>query len=140
MRLARIEDGVVVNVIEVNPHAIPPEMADWPEAGEDVKIGSGYAEGVFTPPPSPAPADLLAQEREGMVVSRFQAKAALLQAGLLVDVENAVASGDVLTQLAWSEAVEFHRTSPMIAKLAVTVGLSPEQIDDIFRAAKAIEA
>lgn len=140
MRLARIEDDVVVNVIEVNPHAIPPEMADWPEAGEDVKIGSSYAEGVFTQPPAPDPAERLAQEREGMVVSRFQAKAALLQAGLLVEVENAVASGDALTQLAWAEAVEMRRNSPMIATLADAVDLTPEQVDDLFRAAKAIEA
>lgn len=140
MRLAQIEDGVVVNIVEVNPNAIPPEMAGWPEADGAVKIGSSYADGVFSDPPAPDPAELLTQERAGMVVSRFQAKAALMQAGLLDAVEAAVANGDALTQLAWAEAMEMRRNSPMIATLADDLDLTPEQVDDLFRAARAIEA
>lgn len=32
MRKAQLEDGVVVNVIEVDPGNIPPWCADWPDA------------------------------------------------------------------------------------------------------------
>jgi hypothetical protein len=33
MRLAQVVDGVVVNVIEVDPAAVPDWCEDWPEAG-----------------------------------------------------------------------------------------------------------
>lgn len=87
----------------------------------------------------PTPEDLLAQERAGMIISRFQARAALMQAGLLADVELALAGAGPLAQLAWAEAVEFRRTSPTIAAIAGALGLTEVQIDDLFRAAAAIE-
>lgn len=49
MRLAQIESGVVTNVIEVQPGAVPDWAADWPEAG-DAGPGWAYAGGVFSPP------------------------------------------------------------------------------------------
>lgn len=79
-------------------------------------------------------------EREGMVCSRFQAKAALAAAGLLSQVETAVASADPTAQLAWAEAIEFRRNSPTILALAAVVGLTETQIDDLFRSAMMIEA
>lgn len=79
--------------------------------------------------------------RATMAVSRFQARAALRAAGLLDQVEAMVqASGDPLRIDAWAEAVEIRRLSPMIVDLGAALGLSDEQIDDLFRAASAIEA
>ena len=47
----------------------------------------------------------LRKRRENMKATRFQAKAALLQAGLLDDIQVAIdASEDPLAALAWSEA------------------------------------
>ena len=74
------------------------------------------------------------------VVSRFQAKAALAQAGLLDQVEAAISGGDAITKLAWEEAVEYHRESPMIEGLAKSLGLTDDQIDDLFIAAGQISA
>lgn len=71
-------------------------------------------------------------------VSRFQALAALLHAGLLDDVETAVAGADRFTQIAWSNASTFARASPTIATLAAALGLSDAQVDDLFRAAALI--
>ena len=79
-------------------------------------------------------------ERGRMKCSRFQAKAALLQAGLLTQIEALMASADPLAQLAWAEAVEFRRDSPTIAALATGAGLTETQIDDLFRAAMTITA
>ena len=84
--------------------------------------------------------DPLAEERASMRVSRFQARAALLAAGLLADVESAIADADPLTQLAWAEAVEWKRTSPTIAAIGATLDLTDAEIDDLFRAAAQIEA
>ena len=80
----------------------------------------------------------LAAERAAMVASRFQAKAALMQAGLLDAAEAAIAASDTLTRLAWAEAVEYRRDSPAIASIAAALGLTDAQVDDLFRAAMQI--
>jgi hypothetical protein len=75
-----------------------------------------------------------------IVVSRFQGKAALLQAGLLASVESAMAQASPVAQLAWSEAVEFRRDSPTVSSIAATIGLTPQQLDDLFIAASQVIA
>jgi len=86
--------------------------------------------------------DPLAQERAAMVCSRFQAKAALANAGLLSSAESLVANSSETVKLAWAEAIEFKRLSPTIIALAGPDGLdlTDEQIDALFRAAMQIEA
>lgn len=81
-------------------------------------------------PPAPIP----------QTVSRFQARAALLQAGKLAEAEAVVSQADVITQLAWAEATEWKRSSPAINTLAEAIGLTQDDIDDLFRAAAEIEA
>lgn len=74
------------------------------------------------------------------VVSRFQAKAALLAAGLLDDVEAAMAQASPVAQLAWSEAIEFRRDSTTVAAMASQLSLTDENLDDLFVAAAQITA
>lgn len=93
-------------------------------------IAEGASVTVEQPPPAPIP------DR----VSRFQARAALMQAGLLDQAEAAVAQAGPLAQLAWNDAVEFRRNSPTINALAPALGLTAEQIDALFIAAAQIEA
>lgn len=77
----------------------------------------------------------LRKAREKMQVTRYQAKAALMQAGLLETVEQAIAAtDDPLITLAWEEAA-FDRMSPLIAEMKTVIGLTEEQVDDLFRAA-----
>lgn len=74
-------------------------------------------------------------------VSRFQARAALHQAELLATVDAAIAaSGNVVAQLAWADAVQFDRASPTIAAMAASIGLTSEQVDALFIAAAEIQA
>jgi hypothetical protein len=82
----------------------------------------------------------LTNERGGMVVSRFQARAALLQSGLLATAETAIQSGDALTQMVWADAQEFRRSSPTVAAIASVLSLTETEIDDLFRLAITIEA
>ncbi len=82
----------------------------------------------------------ITREREQMIVSPFQAKAALTAAGYMASVETIIAAADATTQLAWNEAIEFKRNSPTITTLGAALGLSETQIDDLFRAAAVIEA
>lgn len=71
-------------------------------------------------------------------VSRFQARMALRQAGLFDAAEAAcvAAGGDAL--LAWNEALEWRRDSPMVAYLAGNLGLSSAEVDSLFMTAGSI--
>ena len=72
-------------------------------------------------------------------ITRFQAKAALLNAGLLEQVDAAVAaSDDPLVKLAWSEAQTFERISPAILAITDDLGMAPQEVNDLFIAAKKI--
>jgi hypothetical protein len=84
----------------------------------------------YVPPPEPVPVE----------VTPFQAKAALLQAGLLDSVLAAVAASSPIAQLAWHEATAFRRNSPTVLALSASLGLTSAQLDDLFKAAKVIEA
>lgn len=83
--------------------------------------------------------------RPDPVVSRFQAKAALLQMGLLDQVEGLMAGMDPMTRLAWTEAVEFRRSSPLLNSLAPYLkwpdgtALTEPDLDDLFNLAQTIE-
>lgn len=76
------------------------------------------------------------------VVSKFQAKAALHQAGLLAQVEALMASEStpMLARLAWADAQEFRRTSPTVAAMAAALGLDDAALDALFTQAASIEA
>jgi hypothetical protein len=52
MRAHKIENGVVVNTIEVESLDVLPNLVEATEGG----IGWAYANGIFTAPPEPAPA------------------------------------------------------------------------------------
>lgn len=109
---------------------LPDLLAECAAAGIAPQASEPPASEVQPPPPPPP-----------IVVSRFQARAALLAAGLLDTVDAAIAaSGDRFAQEAWSHAVEFRRDSPTIAAMAATMGLTGDQIDDLFAAAAQISA
>lgn len=74
-------------------------------------------------------------------VSRFQAQAAIYNAGLWAQVEAIMQAPDtdMLAKLAWGSAQEFRRTSPLVTELASQLGLTEEQLDDLFIAAAQIE-
>lgn len=75
-------------------------------------------------------------------VTAFQAKAALLRAGLLDDVEALMASPDTprMVILAWYEALYFERQSPTVQSLGSALGLDDAALDDLFVAASGITA
>lgn len=57
MKLAKIENGAVENIIVVDPDNIPDWCSDWPEATEETQVGGGYDGKSFSEPPEP-PVDL----------------------------------------------------------------------------------
>jgi hypothetical protein len=88
--------------------------------------------GQEDPPPPPPEA-----------VTARQARLALLGAGLLDNVDATLASiPDPLSrraaQIEWEYALEIRRDSPLVAALAPLLGLTAEQVDDLFRAAEGL--
>lgn len=153
-RRAEVVDGVVVNVIEVDPQAVPDWAADWPDAGLAgvgwLWDGQGFA--------APAPAAPVVPQ----VVSRLQARMGLIIYGktinrpnLLAEVDALVAglsAGDVigaytvtdldaaLIKEAWANANEVRRNSRALNLLFPALGLTlPEQLDALFIIAAGLE-
>lgn len=83
-------------------------------------------------------ADYVVPNAVPLAVSPFQAKAALLNAGLLASVEAAIAQASPVAQLAWTDAVEFRRDSATVATMAQALGLSSSAVDDLFRYAAGV--
>lgn len=67
-------------------------------------------------------------------VTRFQALAALLQTNMLDDIKAYMASdsADEFGRLAFDEAQEFRRESPLVTSIANLFGLTDAQLDDLF--------
>lgn len=82
-------------------------------------------DGAWIPKLSPVPES----------VTPLQARRALLGAGLLSAVQTAANAADDETRLAWEYSSTVERDSPFVAKLALALGLSDAQVDDLFRQA-----
>jgi len=77
-----------------------------------------------------------------LIVNAYQARMALLHAGLLDDVEEVIANlpepGGQAARLAWEFKTEISRDGPLLNAVAQQLGLSAADVDDLFAAAQAI--
>jgi hypothetical protein len=75
-------------------------------------------------------------------VTMRQARLALLGAGLLDDVNASIASlpspQKEAAQIEWEYSQEVHRDRPFVALLTAAMGLTEQQVDDLFIAAAAL--
>lgn len=116
-------------------------LLDGQSQGKRITAGDdGYP--VLADEPQLSEAELLERERGAMVVSRFQAIAALHVSGRLAQVKAFMAGPetDPLVVIAFNEAQTFRRTSPTIQAVATELNLTDEQVDDLFRMASTIDA
>lgn len=78
-------------------------------------------------------------ERAGMKVSMRQARLALNQSGLLSSVETAIASlpepQKTTVSIEWEYAHVVDRMSPWMGDMAIALGMTEEEMDDLFRLA-----
>ena len=119
-----LPEGVEEIIVEDDVHVDPAIHAVTPE-GTFIDVGP-------EPDRVPVPSE----------VSRFQARAALLQTGLLGDIEAYMAdpATDPFVRIAWQDAQVFKRNSPTVLSLQPLLGLTDEQLDDLFRFAATIVA
>lgn len=65
-------------------------------------------------------------------VSMRQARLALLQIGLLSDVENAISQGSQADQITLEYATEVNRSDALVINMSAALGLSDAQLDALF--------
>ena len=133
MRYAFVENGVVADCVQVPPETI--FRRDYAEkfisAPDDCGPGWTY-DGTDFSAPAPPPAIV------PLVVTMRQARLALLGAGLLQTVNDAVAAAGDVARIEWEYAQEVRRDWPTLIALQGAVGLSDAQIDALFVAAASL--
>ncbi len=66
-------------------------------------------------------------------VTRRQMLTALHSAGMLSTIQDAVtASNNVALQIAFNESQEFERNNPLLKQITAALGITDEQINDVF--------
>jgi hypothetical protein len=65
-------------------------------------------------------------------VTTAQARATLAGAGLLTQIDAAIAQADPAVQIAWEYATELHRESPTLLALAAALQLNDATLDALF--------
>lgn len=135
---ALIKNGTVINIVRWDGNT---DL--WqPDPGVQAVLDTGAAQiggtwdGVnFHPAPPVLPP---VPEK----VTRFQGKAALAQAGYLDTVEAMMADPltPAVSRLAWTDAPTFERDSQTVIGMGGALGLTSEQLDDLFRLAATITA
>jgi hypothetical protein len=128
----RTEEGAITDV-QLKCHSYHPTQMDMLRA-DALELGTSLAEyndqinGIeahyVAPDPEPTPVP--------QVITIRQAKLVLLAAGLLDDVDAAVAQADRATQIEWEYATEVNRDWPTLIYLATSMGLSDTVLDGLF--------
>jgi hypothetical protein len=75
---------------------------------------------------------------ELLPVTPRQARLALLQAGKLGQVNQAINQLDEATKVTWEYATEINRTDPLIVSLGASLGMTPLEIDNLFALARTL--
>lgn len=102
-------------------------VPDLSEGQYAVWNGSGWDITLNAPPPE-APVKFVPES-----VTKYQAKMALIQAGLYSEIDQFIRdSNDNVLKVAWYDADTFQRSNPFIAALGIRFELTSDQIDDLF--------
>ena len=134
------EDDIVVNITVAPDDWVPPEgsrFAEYTPKTGGIAFGKKHmGNKVFEWPPGYTPPKNVPE-----VVTKAQAKIALLDAGLLDTVEAMMVDPSTPRphRIAWADAQEFRRTSPTLAAMAAALNLTSDQVDDLFIAARQVE-
>jgi hypothetical protein len=93
----------------------------------------GTPDEYVPPPPQPPAPPTPAPPLIPTSVTMRQARLALLGAGLLEQVNAAIT--DPAAQIEWEYATTVERNSPLVQNLSIGLGLTEQQLDDLFTTA-----
>lgn len=126
MRAHVIDNGVVVNTVEVASLDVLPGLV---AASGNEGIGWGYDGQYFTAPTQAPP--IVPQE-----ITMRQARLALLDIGLLANVQTAINTlpepDKTKAQIEWEYSNALQRNNPFVTTLGTALGLSSDDIDNLF--------
>lgn len=127
----RNDDGSISTIAITNSPEYPNKNPDYLEYVAWCSAGNVPA--AADPLPVPVP----------QTITRAQGKAALIQAGLWPQVQAFMAvieepNDKLLAEVALNDTVSWERSSPFLARVAVALDLSEQQLDELFIAAAAI--
>lgn len=130
MKYAIIENNKVINVAVADAPLAP----NW-IASEVAAIGDTYDNGQFIKPPAPP-------EPVPSSITMRQCRLQLLAIGKLTDVDAAIAAmpspQKEAAQIEWEYAATVERNAPLTASLGQALGLTEQQLDDLFIAASGL--
>lgn len=147
MRKAEIKDGVVINVVEVDPDHVPDWCRDWPDADQNAAPGATYERGRFTRSGNPSKSRPLA--RSEAKLSRAEFLVRVKRAGILTAAQaKAAARGDLPepfrgaivaagvdgdeAEIIWASVAHIERNHPFIVALARLPSIGDDVADAIF--------
>lgn len=108
----RLSDGACIPFAEGN--------TDYQQYLKDVAAGATVEQ--YVAPPEPVPTS----------ITMRQARLALLNAGLLAQVNAAVAASSQAAQIEWEFSNEVQRSNVLIGELAASLGLDSATLDQLF--------
>ena len=120
MRAAQLKDNVVINYAEVE--AFNDEFID----PLDSVLGSTWNGATFTAPEPVITSTVFPR------VTPFQLRRALNEANLRDEVEAVIDSADQDTKDGWEYATYYERDNPLLLALVPALGVTTEEIDEIF--------
>ncbi|MBP0492882.1 hypothetical protein [Roseomonas indoligenes] len=142
---ARVQGGVVAEIVKIPADTPPLEERYHPDlipafvelsgpGSQSVGEGWLYDGSTFSEPPhAEAPQDPVPAS-----ITPRQARLALLQAGLLDEVDAAVAAAGRAAQLEWEYATVVERSGTLVESLAAGIPLTDQQVDNLFRTASSL--
>ena len=129
---ARVENGVVVELITFDPVGLFHPSLVWVECADSVAVGMLYADGVFSIDDTPFDVN---GYRENLSCGPLQFRKALRAAGLHTAAIAYVDASDDETKEAWEYASEFKRLDPFILSAQTALGKTDEEVDALFQLA-----
>jgi hypothetical protein len=131
------EHALTLGYAEIHPTE-PPAHDTWDiliELPPEQEDGDWYQRWQVAPGEAPPP-------QVPQVVSRFQARAVLHLTGFLEAAETFINAPetDMMIKLAWHDAQEFRRDSPMLSGVAQVLALTEADLDAMFIQASQITA
>lgn len=124
MHYVYLTNNIVTDQAQVDPFTIfsTNYAEQFIEALDEVTFGWSYEDGEFIAPP---PMSIIIP-----VLTMRQARLALLDAGLLDEVEAAITTPE--NRIWWDYSTTVERNHPLVDAVLAALGKSPEEIDEMF--------
>lgn len=159
IRYARIEGGVVAELIDIPEDGVPIGQRFHPDivaalapipAGGAPQLGWGWNAGTFTAPPLPAsalppvpveisPRQLLLALTGAAIITEAEALAAARTGAVPASIDAIFATlpgpAAFAARVTWARMTVVLRSDPMVAALAASRGMDGAAVDDFFRTA-----